>query len=195
MPLNYLSEAVFLILTLALMLVWLSLFLLHMRDFLTGDVPFVSTRKRVVSQIIDALQLSEGNILYDLGCGNGSILKYAVTHTKGVRGVGIENGIIPFLIARINTKKLPIEIIRENFFETNISSATHVYVYLSIDALKKLAPKILRECKKGTRVVSCDYEISDWVPIKIIDIANDGNRLGRKLYVYETTNKEPECSL
>lgn len=102
---NYLPEAVFLILVLALMLVWLSLFLFHMRDFFTGDVPFVSTRKRVVSQIIDALQLSEGSILYDLGCGNGSILKYAVTHTKGVRGVGIENGIIPFRIGNREIEK------------------------------------------------------------------------------------------
>lgn len=181
----YLSEAVFLVFILVVILVWLSLLLLHMRDFFTGDAPFVSTRKRVVSQIIDALQLSEGGVLYDLGCGNGSILKYAVTHTKGVRGVGIENGIIPFLIAKIHTRKLPVMIVRENFFETNILSATHVYVYLSVDALKKLAPKILRECKKGTRVVSCDYEISDWIPIKIIDIAKDGERLGRKLYVYE----------
>lgn len=182
---NYLPEAVFLILVLALMLVWLSLFLLHMRDFLTGDAPFVSTRKRVVFQIIDALQLLEGSILYDLGCGNGDILKHAVTHTKGVRGVGVENGIIPFLMAKIHTRKLPVVIVRDNFFKTDISSATHMYVYLFTDVLKKLAPKILRECKKGTRVVSCDYEISDWVPIKTIDTAREGDRLGRKLYVYE----------
>lgn len=182
---NYLPEAVFLILVLALMLVWLSLFLLHMRDFLTGDAPFVSTRKRVVSQIIDALQLSDGSILYDLGCGNGSILKYAVMYTKGVRGVGIENGIIPFLMAKIHTRKLSVVIVRDNFFKTDISSATHMYVYLFTDVLKKLAPKILRECKKGTRIVSCDYEISDWVPIKIINTAREGDRLGRKLYIYE----------
>ena len=182
---NYLLGSVFLILILTLMLVWLSMFLLHMRDFLTGDVPFISTRKRVVSQVIDALQLSESSILYDLWCGNGSILEHAVTKIKGVRGIGIENGIIPFLLAKIYTRKLSIEVIRDNFFKTNISPATHIYVYLFTDVLGKLAPKILQECKKGTRVVSCDYEISDWVPIKIIDTTKKGDKLARKLYVYE----------
>lgn len=185
MSFTYLSEAVFLALILALILVWLSLFLLHMRDFFTGDAPFVSTRERVIPQIIDALQLYEGSVLYDLGCGNGAILKYAVTHIKGMRGVGIENGIIPFLVAKLYTRKLPVKILRGNFFEANISSATHIYVYLFTDVLKKLAPKFLQECKKGTRIVSCDYEILDWTPTKIIDIAKVGDKFARKLYVYE----------
>lgn len=159
-------------------------FLFSVRDKLIVDVPFVPVRKRAVIQIVNALHLSQGSILYDLGCGDGRVLIEAFGRISGMSGVGIENGIMPFLIATVRTQKLPISIQYKNIFDTDITKATHIFCYLSPQVLKKLAPKILQECRVGTRVVSCDYKFPNWRPIDTISIETKDDQLARILYIY-----------
>ncbi|MDO8572569.1 MAG: hypothetical protein Q7S11_02230 [bacterium] len=168
----------------ALIITTIFFFLFSVRDKIIIDVPFVPVRKRAVIQIVNALHLSQGSILYDLGCGDGRVLIEAVRRTSEISGVGIENGIIPFLVATMRTRKLSIGIHYENIFDANITQATHLFCYLSPQVLKKLAPKILRECRAGTQIVSCDYKFPNWIPIDTISIATKDDQLARMLYVY-----------
>jgi len=159
-------------------------FLFSMRDKLIADVPFVPIQKYAVKQIVNSLHLSQGSIFYDLGCGDGRILIEAVKRAPKISGIGIENGIIPFLMATTRTQNLPIRIHYGNFFDVSITHATHLFCYLSPQVLKKLAPKILRECRAGTRVVSCDYKFPNLTPTNTIPIETNNDRLSHMLYVY-----------
>lgn len=160
-------------------------FLLKLRDSILISVPFVSTRKRAITSIINALSLSDKSILYDLGCGNAEILKVAVGETRGARGVGIERGYIPYLVSKINTRNLPIDIHLKDIFSVDLSPASHIYCYLGSEVMQKLSPKILNECKTGTRIVSCDFRLPDVPLIQTIPLDFGNDKLTRTLYVYE----------
>ena len=163
----------------------LTIFLvLSMRDSLIVDVPFIFTRKQAIEKIIQSLHLSSGSFLYDLGCGDGRILIASVKSCPGIFAIGIERGIIPFIVSKIRTIGFPIKILRQNIFDTNLSRATHIYMYLNPKVVNMLAPKIKNESKSGTRIISCDYKINDWVPIEEIPIPVKNNQLTRILYVY-----------
>lgn len=160
------------------------LFLLLIRDDIVNSVPFVPVQKHAIGQIIELLQLSNQSVLYDLGCGDGRVLIAAIKEKSTIVAVGVENGIIPFLISKIRTYKFPFKLVFNDFFKVNISEATHIFCYLSNSVLKELAPKILRECKKGTKIVTCDFYFSDWEPIEIRSVKTMENSLSRMLYTY-----------
>src|SRR5882672_3890423 len=64
------------------------------------DAPFLRTRKEILEQIFQALQLKDGSILYDLGCGDGRVLGYCASKDKGIHGVGVEKNFLPYFLAR-----------------------------------------------------------------------------------------------
>ncbi len=175
------STLIIILLTISTVII---IFILLMRDSIINSVPFVPIRKRAINNIIELLQLSNQSTFYDLGCGDGRVLIAAIKEQSGINSIGVENGIIPFLISKIRTYKSPFKLIFSNFFYVDISDATHIFCYLSNPILKELAPKILRECKKGTRIVTCDFCFPNWKPLEIrpIDIPRDP--LSRTLYVY-----------
>jgi hypothetical protein len=148
------------------------------------DAPFVTTRSALLKEIKQALALKEGSVLYDLGCGDGKILKYCLEQSKGVRAVGVEQNVFPYLLAKWNLRKQNAEVLFKNIFNTDIRSATHIYLYLFPKMMERLLPKILKECKKGTRIVSCDFYFSKLEPDEIIHLDHKNHKLGKKLYVY-----------
>lgn len=160
-------------------------FYLRLRDSILVSVPFVSTQKRAIPAIIKALGLSSGSVLFDLGCGNSEVIKAAIANTSGAKGVGVERGYIPFLLARFNTRGLPIAVCFQDIFSADLSGATHVYCYLSSKMMEELLPKFQRECKKGTRIVSCDFQIPKIIPVQTILLDAGIRKLSRTLYVYE----------
>lgn len=150
-------------------------------------IPFVPVRKKILNEIISALELNEQSILYDLGCGDGRILFAATEINPHISCVGIEIAPFPFLLAKV--KKVfsfsrNVRILYGNFFKTNLSSASHVFLYLFPEALEKLLPKLETELKSGSRVISCDFKFSKREPNKIIEIKSTKWQKNKKLYVY-----------
>lgn len=96
----------------------------------------------------------------------------------------MERGIIPFLLARIKTRKLPIKIIYGDIFRADIGEATHIYCYLHPTVMNRLEKKIINECKKGTRIVVNDYPFSTLKSQDSISTVIDGNPLSKKIYTY-----------
>lgn len=85
----------------------------------------------------------------------------------------------------MNTGKLPIHILFKDMLSVDISSATHIYCYLFDSMMEKLSPKILAECKKGTRIVSCDFQLPGIPLVQTIPLQFENDKLSRILYVYE----------
>ncbi len=157
-------------------------------SFLLADAPFISIPKGINKEIIKSLNPKNDSIIYDLGCGDGQILIEVSRFNPTVKCVGIEIGFIPYLLAKINTNKYRnIEIRRENIFKSNFGEATHIFLYLYADVIDKLLPKILNQCKKGTRLVSCDFKFSNLEPKEVIDIRglSKNKDRGKYLFIYE----------
>lgn len=160
--------------------------LLKTRDLIWVDVPFISTSPQVIDQIIDHLGLTNSSVLYDLGCGNGKILARAGELHPEIRAVGVEAGFVPYFLARFITRaNKQIKIRREDIFQTNLSPATHIFLYLYPRVVNRLIDKIRTQCAPGTVIVSCDFEISSCTPIRVVALDNQGSDRCQKLFIYQ----------
>ena len=133
------------------------------------DVPFVPSDEKVVDEMLKMASVKKGDVLYDLGSGDGRIVITAARRF-GTRGVGID--IDPELVqkARANAAAAGVsdrvKFIEGDLFEADIREATVVTMYLLPEVNLKLRPKLLSDLKPGTRIVSHNYDLGDWKPEK-----------------------------
>jgi hypothetical protein len=164
-------------------------FLAQVLATFTTDAPFVPIPDGINDEIIENLNLTSGSILYDLGCGDARVLIEAVKKYPNIKAVGIEKAFLPYFLAKFYTRKYRnIEIKREDIFKTDISSATHIFVYLYPKVINRLINDIKNQCKKNTKIISCDFELDGVKCNKIVELNNSTNlnqRRGKKLFIYE----------
>ncbi len=150
--------------TIGLVFVYFVTLLVNLWD----KVPFVPTNKKIIKYIINLSELKKGEKVYDLGCGDGRFLIEAQKKTDS-EAVGYENALLPYLLAKfkkfINTATIKINM--SNFFNADLSDANVIYCYLGPYIMPRLAEKIKKECKKGTRIYSNSFSISTMKPTKI----------------------------
>jgi ribosomal protein L11 methylase PrmA len=145
------------------------------------DVIFVPTPEEVVEAMLQVANVTKNDIVYDLGCGDGRI---PVTAAKkyGARGVCIDIDPQRIKEATENVTKNGVgdrvRIIQGDLFETNISEATVVTLYLLPSLNQKLLPKLNKELKPGTRIVSHAFDMGDKKPVQELDVN------GRKVYFW-----------
>ena len=147
------------------------------------DAPYVPVKKRVIDKIIETLNLNENAVLYDLGCGDGRVLLEAIKK-RGVKAIGVEKNFIVYLFTKYITRKTSIKIICKDIDNVSIKDATHIYLYLFPKIMDKLKNKILLECQKGTRIVSCSFMFASILPDEVIELPQTKDRMCQKLYVY-----------
>ncbi len=147
------------------------------------DVVFIPTPKLIVRQMLQAAQLRRGEVLFDLGAGDGRIIIEAARRF-GARAIGIE--IDPERVARIRDRLkstgVSAEVIQANFLDADLSSADVVAIYLSDSANSKIEPKLRRELKPTARIVSLDYTLPGWVAAKERSVTSGG--VTRTFYLY-----------
>ena len=145
------------------------------------DVIFVPTPSATVERMLATAKVSKNDVLYDLGCGDGRIVIEAAKR-YGVRAVGID--IDPQRIAEANANAKAagvshlVQFRNADLFESNISEATVVTLYLLPSLNQKLRPKLLKDLKKGTRIVSHDFDMGDWKPVTTSNVD------GRTVYMW-----------
>ncbi|MEJ7930660.1 methyltransferase domain-containing protein [Ramlibacter sp. AN1015] len=132
------------------------------------DVPYVPTPQPVVDAMLEMGKVRDGDVLYDLGCGDGRIVVTAAKN-RGARGVGIDIDPQRIAEARENAKTAGVsdrvEFRVGNLFESDFSPATVVTLYLLPDINQKLRPQLWRQLKPGTRIVSHAFDMGEaWPP-------------------------------
>jgi cyclopropane fatty-acyl-phospholipid synthase-like methyltransferase len=129
--------------------------------------PYVPTPISVVRTMLEIAEAGPGDIVVDLGCGDGRILMMAVEEFNVDRAIGYElnKHLVETAMNNIYQKELGdlIEVVNCNFMEADISSATIVTLYLTTTGNAKLRPKFSKELKNGTRIISHDFPIMDWI--------------------------------
>jgi len=159
----------------------------------TADVPFVPTPNEVVAEMLKVGQVKGDDVLYDLGSGDGRIV---ITAAKqfGTRGTGID--INPELVqqSKDNAQKAGVadrvRFLQQDLFQTNLSDATVVTLYLLPDINVKLRPKLLRELKPGTRIVSHDFDMGEWKPDRVVQVQGPARQ--HTIYYWTVPENIPE---
>jgi SAM-dependent methyltransferase len=149
------------------------------------DVIFVPTPAETVDEMLRQAHLKKGDVLYDLGSGDGRI-PIAAAKRYGVRAVGID--IDPKLVdeASATAKREGVENLvsfrNEDMFAADVHEATVVTLYLSNTLNVMLRPKLLRELRPGSLIISHDFRMGDWVPEKTVRVP--WKNLYRTVYVW-----------
>ncbi|MBD3270474.1 hypothetical protein GF376_03025 [Candidatus Peregrinibacteria bacterium] len=151
--------------------------------FFVAKAPYVPSQKKMIKSILDSIQMKKNAKLYDLGCGDGRFLIQA-EKTYQIKGIGFEISIIPYLFSILFKKieKSDVQIHFANFYKKNLSDADYIFCYLYPEMMEKVAEKIKKECKKGTKLISNTFSIKNMQPSKVI--AKNKNQK-QNIYIYE----------
>jgi precorrin-6B methylase 2 len=141
------------------------------------DVPYVPTKERVLEEMLKMVSIKPNDVLYDLGCGDGRIVIQAA-RKFGIRGVGIDIDPERIREANDNARKAgvtdKVKFVEGDLFDADIKEATVVTLYLLPAVNLRLRPKLLSDLKPGTRIVSHNYDMGDWQPLKTSRLTVEG---------------------
>lgn len=129
------------------------------------DVPYVPTPTEVVDKMLDLASVKEGDVVIDLGSGDGRIAIAAAK--RGARAYGVDINPVRVKEAVENAQKEGVSeratFREQNLFDTNITEADVITMYLLPSVNRDLRPRIL-DLKPGTRIVSHAFDMGDWLP-------------------------------
>jgi SAM-dependent methyltransferase len=143
-----------------------------------GDVPYVVTPDNVVRAMLELAEVKPGDVVYDLGSGDGRIVIMAAKEF-GAHGVGVE--IDPQLVAHSRRQAQRagvadrVNFIHQDLFRVDVSAASVVTLYLGQELNLRLRPTLLRDLRPGSRIVSHDFGMGDWPPTRAVRI-DSGDR-------------------
>ncbi len=144
------------------------------KELRAPDVVFVPTPQEVVDAMLKVAKVGKGDVLYDLGSGDGRIPITAAKKLGIARGIGIDINPERIKEANENLKKAGVgkrvKFINADLYETDLRKATVITLYLLPALNLKLLPKLLKEVKPGTRVVSHAFDMGTWTPDQTLDI-------------------------
>src|SRR4051812_48927519 len=157
-----------------------------------GDVeklaPYYPTPETIVMKMLQIGGLKAGEKMFDLGSGDGRIVIMAAEkfHANAV-GVELDKDLFKQSMDRIQMLKLQktARIINGDILQQDYSSADMITVYLLPMSNDKVRPILDKQLKKGTRIVSHDFEFKDWKPEKVEPIEDDGEGRSHTLYLYK----------
>ncbi len=160
----------------------------HGRADAADLAPFVPTPPEVVDRMLELAAVGPGDVVYDLGCGDGRMVIAAAK--RGARGVGVELDAALLAECRAGAEREGVEhlvrFVEEDALSVRLSGATVLALYLLPESLEALAPRFERELPPGARVVSHDYAIPGWegrlVSKEVLDAADGGREHRILLY-------------
>jgi SAM-dependent methyltransferase len=164
------------------------------------DVPYVPTTEPAVQAMLNLANVKKTDVVYDLGCGDGRIV-IAAANKYGARGVGIDINPVRIDEAKANARKAGLESLvrfeENDLFLADIHEASVVTLFLLSDVNLKLRPKLLRELKPGTRIISNTFDMGDWKPDKTVNLFDSSEEnaysgLSRTLYMWTVPARDPK---
>ncbi len=149
------------------------------------ETPFIPSPYSVIKTALDIARVGKHDIFYDLGAGDGRVVIEAAQ--RGAYSIAVE--LDPFLaeVIRQKAKELKLEdrirVIEASYYDVYLGYATVIYTYLYQSINEKLSEKYERELKIGTRIVTIDFPIPNWVPVKIKRLLDDSG-IVRTIFLY-----------
>ncbi len=146
-------------------------------------VPWVRAPMSGLDDILKALNLPAGSLVYDLGCGDGRFLFLA--ESRGLKAVGFELAYYPYLKAWAQKflKNSSVKIQHRDFFKQDLSQADAIFIFLTAAVMNKIGRKLKKALRSETIVASYGFEIPGWETSRILDTKPS------KTYIYESINK------
>jgi hypothetical protein len=157
-------------------------------------VPYVPTPQEVVDRMLELAQVKKGDVVYDLGAGDGRIV---VTAAKkyGVRAIGFEIDPQRIKESTENITKAGVghlvEIRQQDIRTVDLSPASVLTMYLLPEVNLMIRPNIWKQMKPGSRVVSHDFDMGDWKPLKTENM-KDSSNWDHALYLWHVPQKQAE---
>jgi len=152
--------------------------------------PYVPSPPQVVQRMLSLAELRAGEVFFDLGAGDGRAVIMAAKDF-GARAVGVElrEDLAKRALSTVYEQSLQdrITIVNSDMFHVDLTSADVVFLYLTTSANEKIRPKLETELKKGVRIISHDYEVVGWKPLKVENYC-ENQTLGypsHTLYLYK----------
>ena len=146
---------------------------LAVEDTARDGGPYVPTPQAVVEAMLDIAKVGPDDFVIDLGSGDGRIVLTGATRNQASgMGVDIDGELVD--IANASARRLGVaqrvQFHRQDVFAADVSRATVLTLYLLPGMMDRLRPKLLKELRPGTRVVSHDFDFGDWKPDRSVDI-------------------------
>jgi SAM-dependent methyltransferase len=156
-------------------------------------VPFIPTSLETAKKMLELAQVKLGDIVYDLGCGDARILVLAADLFKASKAIGYEirPEVYKNALKEVKARNLEekVTVVNEDLFVADVSKATVIMLYLNHAVNNMLKQKLEMEAPHGTRIVSHDFEIHGWKPIRKL------RRQGNTLYLYKVPDSFNRSSL
>jgi SAM-dependent methyltransferase len=158
----------------------------------TPDVVYVATPHDVVARMLELARPTPGDVLYDLGCGDGRIVVTAARQ-YGCRGLGIDINPLRVQESQQNAAKYGVESLvsigQQDIFDLDLRPATIVTLYLLPRLNERLIPQ-LEKLAPGSRVLSHDYSMKSVPPDKMIEMTSREDGASHHIYVWTTPLKK-----
>ena len=131
--------------------------------------PWLPSFKRDIARIIKLANVQPGEVVYDLGSGDGRILVALANATPAERVVGYEVSLLLYIWSRVRIAFLGLsgkaEVRFSDFYRHDLSQANVIFCFLTPRAMKRLGEKFRRELRPGTRIISYSFSIPGWKKI------------------------------
>lgn len=151
----------------------LLLCLLGLSWFAGTDAPYVATHSEKIKKILKEAGVRKGKIFYELGSGDGRVVMEAAR--MGAKSIGIEQSILRVWYSQYKARREGIKnsfFYHGNIFRLNYKDADIIFIFLLPQGIDKLEPKLKKELKKGTIIITQAFHFPNIKPIKKVDLSD-----------------------
>lgn len=151
-----------------------------------ADAPFVPVPKVVAQSVVDYVDDSKHLTFYDLGCGDGRVIRFVAKTYPSLTCLGYEIAPIPYLLSVLLTPKRSyknVELLKRDFQTVKLKPGTCIFTYLLPGAMKLLKEMLDTQNVSGIRIIACDFELPGYRPQIIAEVQHKKRTF--KLRVYD----------
>lgn len=149
---------------------------------LRNRVPYVVLPDGAMNTVVAKLGVRDGDVVYDLGCGDGRVIAALQNQNTKARYIGIENNLVVWGMAKIRLRGRA-RLVRGEILDAKFSEATRVYAYLGPKIMGELEPRFEMELPSGARLVSVQFPLPNRTPDEEVVLEESASHAER-LYVY-----------